>query len=212
MGRNVAVSIDPLINGPETNEAHTNGDQEVAKALNSSCGMMEICQDTNNPMNTWLADSGKGVNEFLNSIFIGPVIKKAQNKVINGQNKIQEADGSMMEITQDTTLDKTKHSALRIVESQEPISFGLSFKCDLKGTNSIIQQTGGLGRPPDSKGSVNLKSRLKVKVVGKRSSDGMAESKLVGLISGKENVDANSRVDTDVSSGDVALLASCSED
>ena len=61
--------------------------------------MIKICQDTNNPTNIRLADSEKGVNEFLNPLFIGPVIKKAQNEVINGHTKIQEADGSMMEIT-----------------------------------------------------------------------------------------------------------------
>ena len=116
-----------------------------------------------------------------------------------------------MEITQDITLDKIKYSALRIVESRAH-SCGLSFKRDVKGTSSIIQTTEGLGRSPNSKGSVNLRSRLKVKPTGKRSSNGTLESKLVGLISEKENVDANNRVDTDFSSSDVALLASRPKD
>ena len=57
--RNVTVSINPLINGPETNEVHADGDHEASKAQNFSCGMMEIYQDTNNPRNTCLQTQGK---------------------------------------------------------------------------------------------------------------------------------------------------------
>ena len=113
-----------------------------------------------------------------------------------------------MEIIKGTSLDNSKHSSIRIVEHQEPNPFGLNIPRVLKKGNLILQRTGGVGRPPDNRGTVNLRSRLKVKVTGKRSSNGVLESKLVDLIRKKENIDEKCMVDSDYLKDDEAYLVS----
>ena len=53
----------------------------------------------------------------------------------------------------------------------------------------MLQRSGGSGKPPNNRGAVSLKSQLKVQVPGKKNLRGSLDSKIVNLISDKENLD-----------------------
>ena len=48
-----------------------------------------------------------------------------------------------------------------------------------------------MGKTLDNRGTVNLRSRLRVKVQGKKGVKGVLDSKIVHLINDKENLDGN---------------------
>ena len=64
-----------------------------------------------------------------------------------------------------------------------------------------------MGRPPDNRDAVNLKSHLKVRVAGKRSTKGVLGSTFVNLICKKKNIDVNSLVSPEPLKNDEGLLA-----
>ena len=54
-----------------------------------------------------------------------------------------------------------------------------------------MQRSGGVGKTLDNRGTVNLRSRLRDEVQGKKGAKGGFHSKIVDLINDKENLDGN---------------------
>ena len=55
----------------------------------------------------------------------------------------------------------------------------------------MLQRSGGMGKAPDYRGVINLRSCLRVRVQGKKGTKGGLDLKIVDLISDKKNLDGN---------------------
>ena len=101
-----------------------------------------------------------------------------KSPIINTLKQASEA----LEVPQEITLYKTKHTAVTIVSQQKPISFGPQNRRELKEGDSMLLRT---GKPPDVRGAVSLSNRLKVRVPGKKFKKGSLDVRLVNLVNAK---------------------------
>ena len=85
------------------------------------------------------------------------------NISVQGMDKI----GNFVALPQITTLDNNKHTATRIMPQKEPNLSG-SIDVDIpKVTDSVLQRSGGVRKTLDTRGTVNLRSRLVLRYKGK---------------------------------------------
>ena len=74
----------------------------------------------------------------IGSMTTGTFTQKAHDKNINILRQASE----VMEVPQEITLDKTKHTVIRVVPQQKPISFGPQNMQELKEGGSMLLRTG----------------------------------------------------------------------